>query len=147
MQQRKISWPDLWWADSYCISFLVQAFYDTLQAQQTLTPGVRVRHLPAPCVLEEDPFITSSAAAPRHWLMVATAGAMTRCLRQLQKQSPQPYSQADTTPERIPLPFLRAGEKLHYRPQTNAGQPFNLQSSGRVWSNRSCQEGSHTFYH
>ena len=30
MQQRKISWPDLWRADSYHISFLVQAVNDAL---------------------------------------------------------------------------------------------------------------------
>lgn len=42
------------------------------------------------------PFNTSWAAALRPWPMVATAGTMTRSLRQLRKQSPQPSSPADT---------------------------------------------------
>lgn len=40
-QWRKITWPELWQADSYCISILVQVVYDTLPSPANLHTGCK----------------------------------------------------------------------------------------------------------
>lgn len=91
--------------------FWFQLSVTPYQVQQTFILGAGWETYLS-CVLEVDPWNNISAAAPKPWPMVATAGATTRCSRQFWKQSPQQFRLANSTPEGEPSLSSRLERRL-----------------------------------